>query len=275
MVLDCHIHVHYLEDDSSNIIEQMKSMGVDGGVLFSVRPPCFPAPKAVAAEMRVDDVVRRAKIAPTLYPFLWIDPMEDDAIEQVRMAAQKGIRGFKIISSMHLPSDPKTMKVYAEIAKTDLPIIFHSGTIYADGWSNNLRPANWEPVLEIPKLRFALAHIGWPWCDEMIALFGRFCSLQRRHGAAYTTQLYVDSTPGTPGSFRQDALSRLFSCHLNFKRNLLFGTDGQAMNYHVKRALQIRVFDTEFYIQLGLDNPEIEDILSGNLLRFLSHESAS
>lgn len=51
-----------------------------------------------------------------------------------------------------------------------LPLLFHSG-IFIDGRSGRFcRPSFFEAQREHPGVRVALAHLGWPWTDEAIAV---------------------------------------------------------------------------------------------------------
>jgi hypothetical protein len=103
-------------------------------------------------------------------------------------------------------------------------MLFHSGILY-DGrdTSRYNRPAEFECLLDVPGLRFAMAHISWPWCDEMIALYGKF---QAAHGSrADVPELFIDTTPGTPAIYRRDALTKVFTVGFDVKHNVLFGSD--------------------------------------------------
>ena len=63
------------------------------------------------------------------------------------------------------------MEVFRTISQADRPILFHSGILW-DGKPSGPynHPAGFESLLEVDGLRFCLAHISWPWCDELIAV---------------------------------------------------------------------------------------------------------
>ena len=62
-----------------------------------------------------------------------------------------------------------------EIAKLNVPVIFHTGILWDGRVSSNYnRPLHWESLLPITNLRFSMGHCSWPWVDECIALYGKF-----------------------------------------------------------------------------------------------------
>jgi len=83
-----------------------------------------------------------------------------------------------------------------------------------------------ERVNLFSRVRFSLAHIGWPWVDECIAVFGRF-----RAAAGYKTgasQMWIDTCRGTPDAWREEALRKAVPfCGVE---RLMFGVDGTPSN---------------------------------------------
>ena len=71
---------------------------------------------------------------------------------------------------------------------------------------------NFECLAAVPNLRVALAHFGWPWCDELVALYGKFIYLNRNGDGKFTAQLFLDSTPGASGIYREDTIKKFFFC---------------------------------------------------------------
>jgi predicted TIM-barrel fold metal-dependent hydrolase len=79
------------------------------------------------------------------------------------------------------PYDEFMYPIYEKAEKLGVPIIFHSGILFGFKDSSRFcRPVNYEVLLNFPDLKFALAHISWPWVDECIALWGRFRSYTLR-----------------------------------------------------------------------------------------------
>ena len=162
------------------------------------------------------------------------------------------------------------MEVYGVIAELDRPILFHSGIFAGDESSSRYnRPAEFEMLSEVKGLRFSLAHLSWPWHDELIAIFGKALNTRKlRPGAE--AEMFLDITPGAIGSDRREALTRLFKTVHGAQDNVFFGTD-QMVSYDGDCLLlnDLIKSDTEVYRSLGLKQSTIDKIFSGNLKRFL------
>ena len=97
------------------------------------------------------------------------------ALPQAREDAERaldalGLVGLKMVPSGWHPGDAHVQPVFDAVARRHAPILFHSG-IFIDGRSSRYcRPADYEPVRDHAGLRVTLAHLGWPWCDEAIAV---------------------------------------------------------------------------------------------------------
>jgi predicted TIM-barrel fold metal-dependent hydrolase len=272
VILDGHIHIHPTEGarDQAGFAARIEAAGVQGGVLLSIAPPnVTPDAPNLSADARLDDLLAWCEAGPNLYPFYWIDPIEDDAIEQVDAAIARGVAGFKVICDRYPPGDPRAMATYAAIANAGRPILFHSGILW-DGKPSSPynRPAGFEALLEVDGLRFCLAHIGWPWCDELIAVYGKFLNAYTRR-PDLSVEMYIDITPGTPPIYRRDALTKLFTVGYDVANNVIFGSDLTAHNYRVQWVREWIDRDGEIYRDLGLGQEVLDGIYGQNLKRFL------
>ncbi len=271
MVVDCHIHVFDAPPDNGGLTRAMREAGVDGGVIISMPPSSF-ASWAIehTTQQRLDNLFEWTADSATLYPFYWIDPTEPDAADQVDMAVSRGVRGFKIICTHFYPRDERAMSICRMITQAGKPILFHSGILF-DGQDSSRfnRPAEFEAMLGVPEIRFAMAHISWPWCDELIAVFGKFLSA-RRHRPDGAPQLFVDTTPGTPSIYREDAFRKLFKVGYDTSGSVMFGTDKLAHTYNPEAVRSQIERDTEIMTKLGLDTQTIAGVLGGNCERFVN-----
>jgi len=209
----------------------IKPGGFDGGMVLS-NGPGRGAADAPTAEQRMDAVLKICSQNKYLFPFFFIDPTEPDAVEQVELAESKGILGYKTICARHFPCDDRAIPVYKKIAEFNRPILFHSGILY-DGRNasgNFNRPCNFEGLLSIDNLRFALAHVSWPWTDECIAVFGKFNSARGRGRGGGAGEMFIDLSPGTPRPYRKSVFDRLLFSIGNVKTNLLYGIDARIGN---------------------------------------------
>lgn len=282
MIFDCHIHMSggglggdegagQKARDKTLFRERLNQAGIAGGVVLSVAPPAFgnTKPGRDTAKNAIDEVIAFTAGDPDLFPFFWIDPIEDGAAEQVDMAAEAGVAGFKTICAKHYPQDDRAMKIYERIAAKKLPMLFHSGILYNPGPSGEYnRPCNFEHLLFIDGLRFAMAHISWPWCDELIAVFGKWNYLVNGAKAA-TSELFVDLTPGTPTIYREEALRKLLTVgYAPLVDHMIFGTDALD-DYDVEWVKMCVSRDALIYDKFILSAEIREKIFHKNLMAFL------
>ena len=280
MRIDCHTHSQIADCGRTDIVSNMKAGGFDGGIIFS-QSPSRGLHEAPGAEERIDAVLKICDGHKYLFPFFFIDPTESDAWEQVELADQKGIMGFKIICSSHFPCDERALPVYRKIAGLNKPVLFHSGILY-DGRNasgNYNRPCNFEGLLSIDNLRFALAHASWPWTDECIAVYGKFNNaLSHSKENSPAGEMFIDLSPGTPRTYRKSVFERLLFSGYNIKKNLLYGIDTSVGPYSFGYAKDILSYDEEifdeFYKIGGMFGRKLDDdfreyLYYKNTLRFI------
>ena len=266
MVIDTHLHLGKLTSDLDNpqqSLEKMKKAGIDGCAAFSTRPS-----EEINNTDRIKEVISFCKDIETFYPIYWIDPTADDAIAQVDYAVEAGIVGFKVICSDHYPGDPRAMKTYKKMAEVRKSLLFHTGILW-DGKNSSKynRPAEYEDLLDVSGLKFAMAHISWPWTDECIAVYGKFQNAYRIRGDE-TSELYIDTTPGTPGIYREDALKKLYTVGYDIKDNILFGTDRMANNFDTEDAKWMLEYDRGVHAQLLTPAEDQDKFFYKNFYKF-------
>jgi len=268
VVLDGHIHIRAGQEDPSVLRPALEKAGVDGGVVISLPPRSFGWGTGAAAE-RLDDLFRWTGSGTDLFPFFWIDPIEPDAAEQVGLAVQRGVSGFKVICDRFYPGDGRAIGVFRQIAAEGKPILFHSGILWDGKPSGKYNPpVEFEALIEVAGLRFALAHLSWPWCDECIAVYGKFLNAQSRR-RNFSVEMFIDVTPGTPPIYRRDALTKLFAVGYHVENNVLFGTDCCANDYNDAWAREWIDRDNAIYKDLGLSTETLEGVFGANLRRFI------
>lgn len=268
---DAHVHVYPGEADPDKLVRSFKEAGLAGGCIFSERPIKWEAswPDPLPPEKAMDRVIEWASGSPSIYPFYWIDPVRPDAVDLVDMAVEKGIYGFKVIRGEGRPVDERSLPVYERIARHGKPLTFHSGILW-DGRdsSDNFRPANWEGLLAVPGLRFALAHISWPWCDECIAVYGKLLNAILKRGDK-VPEMFIDTTPGTPRIYRRDALTKVFTVGYDIFDHVMFGSDCRTTRYNAKWTKGWFAVDDAVYAELGLGAKDLDSIYRTALRRYL------
>ena len=270
MILDAHVHIKTGPVEQARFLRELRACGVDGAVMTSLRPLCFKVIGNTAPpKERLAHLLEWTKDAPTLFPFYYMDPTEPTAVRQVEMAVKAGVAGFKIICTHFHPGDRRAMRAYRAIAEAGKPLLFHSGILWDGKPSSKFnRPAEWEAMLEVPKLRFALAHISWPWVDECIAVYGKFQSAYSKRSDV-SCEMFIDLTPGTPRIYREEALRKIFTIGYDVAKNVLFGTDGTTKWYPPDWAPYWIRRDNEIYDILAVDKATRRNVFHENLLRFL------
>lgn len=267
LIFDGHIHIQKGKPDIQSFSQKLAEAGVSGGVLISQAPDSFYSEgTSISSENRLQNLFTWCKIGDNFHPLYWIDPLEDDAHKQIQAAVGMNVAGFKVICDRFYPSDPRAMKVFRLIAKNNLPILFHSGILWDGKPSSQYnKPASFEALLEIEGLRFCLAHMSWPWCDELIAVYGKFLNAN--------IEMFVDITPGTPPIYRSDALIKLFTTGYDMENNVIFGSDCSVNTYNDSWVRQWIKRDNKIFSKLKLGNEVIKKIYRYNLERFLGLSS--
>ena len=160
----------------------------------------------------------------------------------------------------------------AKIAAANKPITFHTGILW-DGCasSENFRPSNWEPLLAIPRLRFALCHISWPWCEECVAVYGKLLNAITRNGERNVPEMFIDTTPGAHGIWRRDALMHIYQTHFRkgMLGRLMFGIDNSVHDYVVSYSRKYQDFDDALFREWNVTGEEIDSYYRGALQNFL------
>ena len=273
-IYDCHIHLMPEGKDTPEMFRaKAKESGISGGIIFSMPPETtylWNREQPMNWKERIAHVLDFCSKLENYYPFHWIDPTQADAIEQIEYARNAGIKGFKVLCNRYMPADG--LNTYRKMAELDMPLLFHSGILWdgGDPSANLNRPGNFECMLDVPRIRFALAHVSWPWTDECIALFGKFANTHIINKDAAV--MYIDSSPGAAEFYREDIFKQLVLNRYGIEDKLLFGIDRSADAYDVRWAkfviesdrriferLQEQYGDYEGYMWEGLEKLSTED----------------
>jgi len=275
MIIDGHVHIRTFGEKQSEFLERLHKAGVDGAVLVSLPPECFPGVAATGpAAERMDHLLSWVNPDANIYGLYWLDPLEEDACDQVRLAAERGIHGFKVICDRYYPCDERAMETFKVIATTGRPILFHSGILW-DGKPSSpySKPAQFEALLQVDGLTFTLAHISWPWCDELIAVYGKFLSAHALN-PDLAVEMFVDITPGTPVIYRREVLTKLYTVGYDVAHNVIFGTDCAADDYNVDWTREWIDRDKQIFAELGLSQDAVNNVYAENVKRFLRVSAA-
>jgi len=272
LIYDGHLHLIPKGLDSQDeFVRKMKVNGVLGGLVISLPPQTYNGmPHPLTDDERLKSLMEWVDCDLELFPFYWLDPLAKDAKKQIDKAAEAGVRGFKIICNRFYPGNDRAMRIYESITESGKPILFHSGILFDGDVSGKFsKPLEFEVLLEIKGIRFALAHVGWPWYDEYISLYGKFQAAYDRNPNRQG-EMFIDLTPGAPGVYREEIFKKLFGIGYNGTMdNVFFGTDCKVNRYRLDYSGDIIKRDLNLFNTMGFSEQEKENILVKNIKRFV------
>ncbi len=199
------------------VLDWFASLGIDYVVVLPIDSTSFLGRRVgndVVASLARDDRV---------VGFCSVDPHSRYAVAELRRCVRElGLRGLKLHPQLQGfdPSDPAVWPIYEEAQELGIPVIFHTGTSgigagLPGGGGLRLelgRPMRIDPVAaSFPDLPIVLAHGGWPWTDEAIAM------------ALHKANVYVDLSGWSP-RYMPESIWR-YSRHPALARKLLYGSD--------------------------------------------------
>jgi predicted TIM-barrel fold metal-dependent hydrolase len=197
-------------------IEQMltefAACGIETLVLFA-----WDAETATGRPRVPNEYVARIadKFPDRIIGFASVDPRKESAVRDLEHAVRDlKLRGLKL----H-PQAQAFEPIYAKCEELDIPITFHTGSTYwgaglKGGGGLKLRFSN--PILlddiaaDFPQLDMIMAHPGWPWQDEQLAV------------AMHKENAYVDLSGWSPKYFAPLLVTYMGKM---IPHKFLFGTD--------------------------------------------------
>jgi len=255
-IVDCHVHM-VGPADAAGVLKTMDANGIERILV------CSPQERSSLQRTRENLLLTKKLFDAAgnrIGGLAWIEPTLPGARGLAREALEElGFAGIKIIPDHWYAYEERLEPFWETMHELGASILFHTGILYGnDDGSRFCRPLWLEKLLHYPGIRFAMAHISWPWCEECLAVMGRM-----RSAAGYGKdrwQSYVDLTRGTPPHIREQALANAVSfCG---PERLLFGTDGRVPDGLGEQTEHIRI-DLSIFEKLHLDEAQQERIMSG------------
>ncbi len=274
---DCHVHFSGGESASA-VVAALKEARIDRIGAISPDPGQDPVRQNEAVEWMAGET---AKAPDRLLGFAWINPLLSGAREIAEHAfCDLGFVGFKLIPHHWHAYDEELAGFWQLLSTLRAPCIIHTGILWGYGDSSRFcRPVDFEVLIGYPGVRFALAHIGWPWTDECIALAGRFAAddvvadvmSSQEHAPRPATpsasQMYIDITMGAPRPYRREALSRALAVAGDGR--LLYGSDCSRPEDPEALKAHLRVDYGILSGELGLSDESIHRIMCDNFESFV------
>jgi len=154
--------------------------------------------------------------------FASVDPHKKSAVKDLDYAIRElKLRGLKLHPQVQgfEPNDPAHYPLYSKCVELGVPVTFHTGSTYwgaglKGGGGVKLRFSN--PMLlddvaaDFPELKMIMAHPGWPWQDEQLAI------------ATHKENVYIDLSGWSPKHFQPLLVTYMTKL---IPDKFLFGTD--------------------------------------------------
>ncbi len=287
MIIDC--HVHSLGNETvDEIVKELDRVGIDKAVVLATYPgreeKSEPVKYMDFTFREVNDELQRestkfvsnlqADAPDRIIAFAWIEPRLKNAVKNAEEAVTKyECRGIKMMPDHWYPYEPAFFPVYEKIQELEVPITFHSGILSDNKDSSRFcQPVYYEVLLNFPNLKFALAHVSWPWIDECVGVCDRLKSRLwnvKEEEKLEKMQMYIDITPGTPKFYRKIAFQRILD--MDLEDYVIFGTDCSASNFSPdwQDAREVYTRDRALIKELGYSDEVVEKIFHKNAERYL------
>jgi predicted TIM-barrel fold metal-dependent hydrolase len=206
MIIDAHLHCTGRET-TDGVLRSLDEAEIDIGVLLA---PFLDAPYSLHEPASLREANRHLAAlvrghGDRLIGFAVVDPSQPDAVDDLQAAADAGLRGVKMVPSGWYPYEDRVRPLFERARDLGLPLLFHSG-IFIDGRSGRFcRPVFFEALRDVPGLKVTLAHVGWPWTDEAIAVG----LIDRIHGKPPAEAMFrCDLSFGPPPPYRLEVLRK-------------------------------------------------------------------
>lgn len=270
MIIDAHLHCTGRES-AADVLRVLDAARIDHGVLlapFLGDGYSLDDPQSLArANLHLGSIVRDHP--DRLTGLAVVDPRDAGAPELLRRAIESwGLRGVKMVPTGWYPYDDHVQPTFAVASELELPVLFHSG-IFIDGRSGRFcRPTFFEALRDHPGARVALAHLGWPWTDEAIAVG----LIDRIHGVpADRCAFRFDISFGPPPPYRRATLER--ALQVLGAGLLQYGSDC-FLPCSADMLAERRGWVEQLLDEIGVDAAGRERIWSGTAASWLRREPA-
>jgi len=210
MLIDAHLHCTG-QETTSDVLHTLDEAGVDVGVLLApFLSPGYSLDDPASLRRANEHLARLVKgREDRLVGLCVVDPRDAQAPQDLRHAIEDlGLHGVKMVPTGWYPFEERVQPTFAAASAMNLPVLFHSG-VFIDGRSSRFcRPSYFESLRDHPGMRVALAHLGWPWTDEAIAVG----LIDLIHGVpAEQAAFRFDLSFGAPAVYRKEVLGRALS----------------------------------------------------------------
>jgi len=201
------------------MLDEYTNCGVEKLVLFA-----WDAETASHMPRVTNEFVAKAahRYPERIVGFASVDPHKKSAVKDLDYAIRElGLAGLKLHPQAQAfePNDPAYYPIYSKCVELGVPVTFHTGSTY---WGAGLEGGGGiklrfsDPMLlddvaaDFPDLKVIMAHPGWPWQDEQLAI------------ATHKSNVYIDLSGWSPKYFQPLLVTYMSKM---IPQKFLFGTD--------------------------------------------------
>ena len=211
MIVDCHTHVgtaeHYSAGFRADLARSWSEVQLGSQELEDHWRAMAPVDKAIvlafdapASGIMVPNDYVAGDVAAhpdKLIGFASVDPARPDALDRLTDAVTvMGLRGLKVgpVYQHFDPTSPTGIALFSRAQSLGIPVLCHQATTFIrDAPLRWARPFLLDDVaIACPDLVMCVAHLGHPWCEELMAVIRKHPHLYADVSALHTRpiQLY-------------------------------------------------------------------------------------
>jgi predicted TIM-barrel fold metal-dependent hydrolase len=203
-----------------------------------------------------DQIAELCTLSDRLIGFASVDPHSSSAPAALAHAIERlGLRGLKLAPGLQefYPDDRKYYPLYEKAEALGIPILFHSGMSWEPGSRlKYCHPLRLEDIAaDLPRLRIVVAHLGWPWVTDAVALALKYSNVYLD-----TSALYFDG----PRDFLRFAMTQQVPSTVferSLRRQIVFGSNYPRVEIkNMARAMRGLGFSDAFLRLMFEENAE-------------------
>ena len=243
----------------STLLDEMDVCEIERAVLLALECPKLHDSKMPSNDELANLVRQNPK---RFIGFGSVDPDSSHALDEInRVKDELGLDGLKLNPALQEfdPAGQSALKVYKEAERLEMPILVHTGITFSNRFSiQQNRPLIFDDIArKHPKLKICLAHLGWPWLWDAVAV-----AIRNPNVYLDTAGTYVGTPAEHVRQFTDTLSSRVIENVLG--ERLMFGSD-------YPRIEMNKMF--EAISELPIRRDALTGILGRNALLFLGEQA--
>jgi len=157
----------------STLIGEMDECGIERSVLLPINCERSLGSK-MPSNSEIADLVRREGKRLVGFASVDLNPLKSALTDLRESHDALNLKGLKLNPAMQAfdPTGTDTLELYTEAEKLEMPILVHTGLTFSNRFSVRFnQPMIYDDIArKHPKLKICLAHMGWPWVLDAVAV---------------------------------------------------------------------------------------------------------